>query len=77
MVADRYHHASGDVARDGAAQDNGGERKRPMVIADGPRDAAQRDLEQRVAVEERLDDDHEDDGEGIVRCCFVWLVERV
>ena len=44
-VADGDGDAGGDVAADGAAEDDGGERERPDVVADGPGAGAERDLQ--------------------------------
>lgn len=74
-VADHDQDAAGDVAADGAAEDDGCEGEGTHVVVDAPSAGAEGDLEEGVAVEEDDDCDEEAQGKGAVGVCFVGLVK--
>lgn len=76
-VSDRDHHAAADVACDGAAQNNGREGKRPLMVIDTPRTRTQGNLETGVKVEDDNDGNEKTVGEGVVGVGFVRFVEGV
>jgi len=76
-IADHDHYAAGDVACDGAAEDNCCQCEGAHVVVYTPGASTQGDLQHGVAVEHGDDGAEQTEGKGVVGDCLVWLVEGV
>lgn len=77
LVAEPDEQTGGGVAGDGAAENDRGNGKGAVLVVDAPCACAERDLEERVAVEEHDDGDEEAERERVVGFGLVGFVEGV